>query len=198
MTSLNNITILVVDDDPLIAHDIVEILKEVGYNAIEPSHTYQNAVDSLKSETIHLAILDINLGSNKTGIDIASHIQKHYQTPYIFLTSYSDDATLEAAQEVSPYGYLVKPFQPPTLLSTIKIALSNHRKLAERKGLNYQGTSLSNREINICEKLAMGKSYQEIADTEYISLNTVRYHIKNLYIKFEVNSRASLVSKLIH
>jgi len=114
------------------------------------------------------------------------------------LTSYSDDATLEAAQEVSPYGYLVKPFQPPTLLSTIKIALSNHSKLAERKGLNYQGTSLSDREMNICEKLALGKSYQEIADTEYISLNTVRYHIKNLYAKFEVNSRANLVSKLIN
>jgi CheY-like chemotaxis protein len=134
MTGLNNITILVVDDDPLIAHDIVEILKEVGYNAIEPSHTYLDAVDSLRSETVHLAVLDINLGSGKTGIDIATHIKENYQLPYIFLTSYSDDATLEAAQEVSPYGYLVKPFQPPTLLSTIKIALSNHSKLAERKG----------------------------------------------------------------
>ncbi len=198
MTNLNNITILVVDDDPLIAHDIAGILNEAGYNAIEPSHTYQDAVDSLKSQKIHLAVLDINLGSGKTGIDIATHIKEYYQLPYIFLTSYSDDTTLEAAQEVSPYGYLVKPFQPPTLLSTIKIALSNHSKLAEQKGLNYRGTLLSDREMNICEKLALGKSYQEIADTEYISLNTVRYHIKNLYAKFEVNSRANLVSKLIN
>jgi len=193
----SSINILVVDDDALIAHDISGILEDEGYSVLEPCHDYKDALFTLKTKTVNLAILDINLEEEKTGIDIAEHIKNDYELPYVFLTSYSDDATLAAAQEVSPFGYLVKPFQKATLLSTIRIALSNHSKLMESKSLNYHGAVMSDREMSICEKLTKGRSYQDIADSEFISVNTVRYHIKNLYVKFDVNSRSELVSILI-
>ncbi len=185
------------DDDPLIAHDIAALLEDEGYNVIPPCHDYLDAINTLRKEMAHLAVLDINLEEEKTGIDIAEHIRNTYQIPYIFLTSYSDDQTLAAAQEVSPYGYLVKPFQKATLLTTVKIALSNHERLSGKVILNFHGEILSQREKDICQKLTNGNSYKEIAETEFISVNTVRYHIKNLYVRYDVNSRSGLVSKLI-
>ncbi|RME98780.1 MAG: LuxR family transcriptional regulator [Bacteroidetes bacterium] len=56
---------------------------------------------------------------------------------------------------------------------------------------------LTAQEQRLCEQLTTGKSYQEIADALFISINTVRYHVKNLYLKLEVNSRAALVGRLL-
>ena len=198
MIAPSEVTIIVVDDEPLIAHDICGIFEDEGYNVLEPAHDYEDAIIQINKGNPDLAILDINLQAEKSGIDLAQTIKEKFNIPYIFLTSYSDEATLEAAQEVSPYGYLVKPLQKPSLLSTAKIALSNHQKMVGQTKLSFGKTEVSSRETNICEKLATGMSYQEIADTEFISLNTVRYHIKNLYVKFDVNNRSSLVSLLIN
>jgi DNA-binding NarL/FixJ family response regulator len=142
-------------------------------------------------------LLDINLGGGQSGIDVARMIHETYQLPYVFLTAFSDEHTLAAAQEQAPYGYLVKPFQPATLLSTISVALSNFRRL--RKGLDFDrlAVKLTPQEQRLCEQLITGQSYQEVADTLFISINTVRYHVKNLYLKLEVNSRAELVGRLL-
>ena len=196
MIAPSEVTIIVVDDEPLIAHDICGIFEDEGFHVLEPAHDYKDALFLIKKHKPQLAVLDINLNEEKSGIDIAKIIRDEVKIPYIFLTSYSDDATLEAAQEVSPYGYLVKPLQKASLLSTVKIALSNHHKILEKAPLNFKNVEVSNREISICEKLAQGMSYQEIADSEFISLNTVRYHIKNLYVKYDVNSRSNLVLQL--
>ncbi|MEL7222636.1 MAG: LuxR C-terminal-related transcriptional regulator, partial [Bacteroidota bacterium] len=95
------------------------------------------------------------------------------------------------------YGYLVKPFQPATLLSTTAIAISNFQRIKKGLNLGKLSVKLTNQEKRMCELLVTGKSYQQMADELFVSINTVRYHIKNLYIKFSVNSRAELVSKLI-
>lgn len=192
-----NTTILVVDDEPLIALDICGIFEDEGYLVLEPSYDFDDAMSMIKNHTVDLAILDINLQNHKNGVDLARTIRESFKIPFIFLTSYSDDATIEVAKEVSPYGYLVKPLQKASLLSTAQIALSNHQKINDNVVLDYKGVDVSSRETSICQKLTEGMSYQEIADSEFISLNTVRYHIKNLYVKFDVNSRSNLVSLLI-
>ncbi len=189
--------ILVVDDDALIAHDIAGILEDHGFEVISPCHDYEDAVKTLKISNASLALLDINLEEDKSGIDLAAYIQENYNIPYVFLTSYSDQKTLEAAQEVGPYGYLVKPFQEATLVTTIQMALSNFERTRSTIRLDFHGEPVSDREQSICQKLAEGKAYKDIAETEFISVNTVRYHIKNLYVKYDVNSRSELVSKLL-
>lgn len=172
-------------------------MREAGYYIAGPAYTAARAVDILASGIVNFAILDINLGGGQSGIEIADLIQRKYEIPYIFLTAFSDTHTLAAAQAHSPFGYLVKPFQPATLLSTTAIAISNFHRL--QKGINFDRLSveLTTQEKRMCELLVTGQSYQQIADVLFVSINTVRYHIKNLYLKFSVNSRAELVSKLI-
>lgn len=190
-------TVLIVEDDPIIALEISHVMREAGYYIAGPAYTAARAVDLLASGIVNFAILDINLGGGQSGIEVANLIQRKYKIPYIFLTAFSDAHTLAAAQAHAPYGYLVKPFQPATLLSTTAIAISNFHR--SKKGLNLGKLSvkLTTQEKRMCELLVTGKSYQQMADELFVSINTVRYHIKNLYVKFSVNSRAELVSKLI-
>lgn len=189
--------ILIVEDDPIIALELSTLLSQAGYRVVDTAHTATKAIDRLARGNVDFAILDIHLGSGQTGIDVARVIHEKYAIPYIFLTSFSDAHTLEAAKEQAPYGYLVKPFQEPTLLSTISIALSNFKRL--KKGINFSKlpVALTQQEQRLCELMSQGKSYQQIADVLFISINTVRYHVKNLYAKLEVSSRAELVALLI-
>jgi len=194
---MNQTNILIVEDDPIIAMEIAYVLRSADYKVTGPAHSAVRAVDILAGNDIDFAILDINLGGGESGLEVAKLIQEKYQIPYIFLTAFSDGHTLQAAQEYAPFGYLVKPFQAPTLLSTTAVAISTFKRL--RRGLDFSKLKvrLTPQEQKLCGFLVEGKSYQQIADELIISINTVRYHLKNLYLKMSVNSRAELVGMLI-
>lgn len=199
MSQSSKKAILIVEDDPIIAHDLQLTLVKSGYSmAARNCHNASKAIDALAKYDVDLAILDIHLGKGDTGIDVGKVIHNKYDIPYIFLTSFSDEATLAAAQEQGPYGYLVKPFQEATLLTTISLALSNHKK--SQKGLDFSTVKqpLTEQEKTLCKGLFEGLSYKEIAEKMFISINTVRYHVKNLYLKFDVNSRAELIASLLN
>lgn len=189
--------ILIIEDDPIIAQDISDVLEKEGHVVSGIGHDYNMAVDLFLNREFELAILDVNLGIGKNGIDLAELLKTKYAKPFIFLTSYSDKQTLNEAQECGPYGYLVKPFQEATLLTTVSLALNAHKNASNEIDFSRLTKELTKQEKKICEHLCRGKTYQDIADLEFVSINTVRFHIKNLYVKFEVNGRAELVGKLI-
>jgi AmiR/NasT family two-component response regulator len=83
------------------------------------------ALHELSSNTPDIVLLDINLGSNIDGIDIAEIINKRYQIPFIYLTSYADRSTVDRAKHTRPMGYIVKPFDERDLFTTLEIALFN-------------------------------------------------------------------------
>lgn len=120
--------ILVVEDEILIADNVCKTLKDLGYETLEPAINYTEAMLTIQKEQPDFAILDINLSGKKTGIDIAQQIRDLYNFPFVFLTANSDLATLNAAKEVLPNGYLIKPFSKEELFTTIEIALHNFSK----------------------------------------------------------------------
>lgn len=187
---------MIVEDEIVIAQDIAMLLKKHGAIVSSICYTGHKAVNSLEAIDADIAILDINLGTGLSGIQVAQAIKSADKCPYIFLTSFSDSATLQEAQETSPYGYLVKPFQEATLIATLSLALSNFSK--QKETIHFAAfPTLTEQEKQLCMQLYQGKSYKEIAADCYISINTVRYHVKNIYVKLEVNSRAELTAALI-
>lgn len=70
-------------------------------------------------------MLDINISGDKTGIDIAHAMRKHFSIPFIFLTANSNRQTLALAKEAQPNAYLVKPVKKEDLFASIEIAISN-------------------------------------------------------------------------
>ena len=123
MHKLNSI--LIVEDELIIAQDMKEILQEAGYSEIYMARNYQNAVEILKINTIEIAILDINLNSTETGIELGCFISRNYQIPFIYLTSYSDEQTINEVKLTKPSGFIIKPYSKELLLASLEIALYN-------------------------------------------------------------------------
>jgi len=194
--------VLIVEDDGIISEDISALLKSNGYSVVGVAHQGTDALDMLSNRKPDFAMLDINLGVGMSGIDVAKVIHEKHKIPFIFLTSYDDEATLGAVQEYSPYGYIVKPFQDRTLLTTIKLALFNHKNISEKKEVDIStleakfNTKFTNQEHAILNLLLEGLPYKAIGEKLFISVNTVKHHIKNLYLKLEVSSRAELYKRL--
>jgi YesN/AraC family two-component response regulator len=117
--------LLIVEDEPIIALDIKEILEKEGYHCITDVESVDKAIQLIESTSFALVLLDINLKKDKDGIDLASYLLKKDNVPFVFLTSYTDKITLERAKETRPYGYIVKPFKPIDLITTVQIVINN-------------------------------------------------------------------------
>ncbi|MBI1226566.1 MAG: response regulator [Bacteroidetes bacterium] len=120
---MQNLHILLVEDDASAALDVEMLLDELG---IKLSCKKENAADALNyiySEQPDLIIMDIELQSDKSGLDVAKEIV-HLRIPIIFTTSHEDKALFEASKSVNSFGYLVKPFNKISLQSTLEQAFS--------------------------------------------------------------------------
>jgi len=118
----NNLNILIIEDELLIAEMLKEMLLELGYTVTAIAKNYATATDVLKKQSdINFAILDINLSETKTGLDVAKKINDEFKIPFIFLTSYSDKKTFKEAVELKPEAYLIKPFSKMDLFTTLEI-----------------------------------------------------------------------------
>lgn len=196
---MKGLRVLVVEDDPVISTDIQSLLRSEGYQVVGVAKNALRAYDLLKVAKPDLAILDIYLGTGPGGIEIAEAIHEHYHIPYIFLTSYADEATLNAAQEHGPYGYLVKPFQDRTLLTTLAVAWSTYQRVhSQAESFSRMPASLTAQEEKICRLLYEGLSYKQIAEHLFISMNTLKFHTKNIYSKCCVSGRAELTAFFIN
>ena len=117
--------VLIVEDEFIIAEDTSETLISLGYHVIGSARNFEGAIDILNSQQVDITLIDINLGEEKDGIDLAEMIRANYQLPFIFITSHADKTTVERAKHLKPNGYLVKPFDKKDLYTSIEIALSN-------------------------------------------------------------------------
>ena len=120
-------TILVVEDELLIAFDLKEILEEEGYNAIINIVTVAQAIELIENEKPILVLIDINLKNNDDGVLIGHYLLKKDTIPYLYITSHSDKVTLDRVKETRPYGFIVKPFKPIDVKTTVSIILNNYQ-----------------------------------------------------------------------
>lgn len=118
--------ILVVEDEAIVAMDISQRLKSLGYELAGRTGTGEEAVELAGKEHPDLVLMDIHLQGTMDGIDAAVTIRQQHGLPVIFLTAYSEETTLERAKQAEPYGYILKPFDDRELKSTIEIALHKH------------------------------------------------------------------------
>lgn len=119
--------ILIVEDELIIALDIKEILEEEGYEAIMNIVSVEQAIEAIEKHDPDLVLIDINLKKENDGIEIGEYLLKKDKIPFVYVTSYSDKTTLERVNKTRPYGYIVKPFKPTDLKSTVYIVLNNYK-----------------------------------------------------------------------
>ncbi len=120
------IKILVVDDETIVALDIKNTLEKYGYKVVGIAANSKEALQLVKSSKPNLILMDIMIKGSKDGIETAQEINNFADIPIIFLTAYSDDSTLDRAKLVEPYGYLIKPFDNRELFTTIEMSIYKH------------------------------------------------------------------------
>lgn len=118
-------TILVVEDERIIADDIRATLVALGYNVPHIASTGEDAIRKAVEIKPDLVLMDIILKGQIDGIKAATHIKNNYNIPVVYLTSHSDEATFKRARESGPFGYILKPFDERDLRTTIEMALHN-------------------------------------------------------------------------
>ena len=136
--------ILIVEDEFIPAYDLSDNLEHLGYQVTGIVDTGESAIEEVTQNPPDLILMDIKLRGEMNGIQAATQIREQdYDIPVVYLTAFSDDATLKQAAMTAPYGYLTKPVKPEDIRATIAIALSKHEEdakirsiLAEEKKLN--------------------------------------------------------------
>jgi len=201
---MSEIQILIVEDEPVIAENIAHYLSNNDFKVFGIAYDDDEALMFLENGTPDAAILDINLGSQSNGIELAHLINERFRLPFIFLTSYADRQTIEKAKLVKPWGYIVKPFNEKSLLVNIEIAISNFaaaqnhgQPILSREKINKHLLSpVSEREFELLRLINEGKTNHQISEELSISINTVKKHINNVYIKLDAVSRSSAIVRL--
>ena len=118
--------VLIVEDESVVAHDLQQILADVGYDPFAIAATADEALARATKRRPDIVLLDIRIKGRLDGIQAAQLLQERFSVPIVYLTAHADDATLERAKQTRPYGYLLKPVKPAELRSAIEIALYRH------------------------------------------------------------------------
>ena len=197
-----NIQILIVEDEPLIAEDIGEYLSNVDYSVTAIAYNKTQAIQTLQEQKPDLILLDINLGNNLDGIALAQLINAQYFLPFIFLTSYTHKSVLDQAKVTRPMGYLLKPFTEKDLFTSIEIGLYNFSQSVQPRNLSLDRLNavlenpLTEKEFQALQDIYEGRTNKQMAEKQFVTVNTIKTHLKNLYDKLGVSSRSEAMVML--
>ena len=126
--------ILVVEDENIVAMDLRTTLTRLGYEVVDTVGTGPQAIEQVERREPDLVLMDIQLRGGMDGIEAADRI-RHLDVPVVYLTAFSDDATLRRARETEPFGYVLKPFDDRELQIVIELGIHRHRAQKEHDQL---------------------------------------------------------------
>jgi two-component system, LytTR family, response regulator LytT len=188
----NEIEILIVEDEALIAQTIKMQLEDFGYGITSVCYNYTAALQAITEKEFDLLITDINLGDgieSKSGIQLAAQVKQTKNSPVIFLTAFSDKDTIKKAAAFSPSAYLVKPVNAANLFAAVQLAVENFSqqktaKVDEAIVADYFFIKQSNKMIKVFWKdiyhLEAVKNYVKIRALEYNSSLLLRGSLQDV------------------
>ena len=128
MNELVRPTVIVAEDEAIIRLDIVETLKESGFDVIGQAGDGAEAVRLALELKPQLVLMDIKMPGTD-GLQ-AAEILKEHKVPVVLLTAFSSPELVERASAAGVYSYVVKPFNPSNLIPALRIALSLHERMS--------------------------------------------------------------------
>lgn len=128
-TQLPARTVVVAEDEALIRMDIVEILKDQGFDVVAETDNGKTAVELAEKHRPDLVLMDVKMPV-MDGISAAEEINKHMYAPVVLLTAFSQKELVDRAVEAGASAYVVKPFTPHELMPAIEVAISRFQQIA--------------------------------------------------------------------
>lgn len=209
---MKEITVCIVDDNHELRNALQEIIDMAdGYKCIGTMSNSAEAVLKLPQLKPDVVLMDINLGTDESGIDCVRELKPVMtSTNFMMCTVYEEDEKIFEALRAGASGYILKKTAPAKLLEAIKelheggapmssqiarkiVFAFQHKPVSASPVPGIEG--LSNREKEILEYLSRGLMYKEIASNLFISQETVRKHVYHIYEKLHVTNRVEAVNK---
>lgn len=162
--------IYVVEDMAISRAALIDMLEDNGHQVVGSAARADKAWLDLKEMDVDIVLLDINLAGEQDGIWLAQKIRDNKNMPIIFLTAYGDNQTLGRIKEVSPNGYLMKPYNTPTLLATVEIAVRAFKDSTQLNIISKDTTSIFIKDRGINEKVMVHEILYIKSDGNYIEI----------------------------
>ena len=199
------INVSIVEDDKLIREALKDMLNEAdGFSCTGSYPDCEKAITDLNRNKPEVMLMDIEL-PGMTGIEGVKIIKDRYpKIDIIMLTVHEDLSLVFKALSAGACGYLDKSASEEKILDSIKEIYEGGApmsyKIAKLVVSSFQkkpDSLLTGREYDVLNLLCNGNSYKEIAYKLFISVGTVRHHIKNIYFKLHVHSKSEAVAKAL-
>ncbi|WP_445747448.1 response regulator transcription factor [Polaribacter sp.] len=190
-----------------------QVLANIYKNIIQSNETYKvigvfNSFEQVENNSIfeetQIVLMDITLpGIN--GVEATKIIKKNYPSVNIIMITVHENSTMVFdALCAGAIGYLTKNIEPDYLITALDECLQGGApmsiKIAKMVVKSFQKKSsilLSDREKEVLQLLSQGNTYHAIAESLSISKNTIKFHLKNIYIKLQVQSNVDAVQKAL-
>jgi DNA-binding NarL/FixJ family response regulator len=201
METTNPIRVVIIEDDETIRNGFTYLINSApGYRVINAYSNFENAASKLANDNPQVLLLDIELPGIK-GIDAIPKIRQLLPSAYILmLTVYDNEENVFNALTRGASGYLVKSDSTEKIMEAIREVVEGGApmsmsiaKIVIKSFHKNQNSPLTKRETEILEQVANGKSRSKIAKEMFIDLETVKSHIKNIYLKLDVHSREDAI-----
>jgi DNA-binding NarL/FixJ family response regulator len=202
------VTVAIVEDNPELREELIALFSGFeGFGCVASYSTAEEALQELPAVNPKVILMDINL-PGMSGIECVRRLKSRMpMAPVVMLTVYEDDESIFESLKAGAVGYMLKKSPPAKILEAIREVhcggspMSN--QIARRVLATFQAmprrvdddSMLSPREREILDHVARGLRYKEIADTLYISTDTVRTHLRNVYRKLQVRSATEALFK---
>ena len=202
--------VLVADDHSLFRDGITSLLEAAGYEVIGQVGDGEQAIDAVQRFEPELILLDISM-PRIGGLEALRKIKSDYpHIQVVMLTVSNDDDDLFAAIQAGAGGYLLKDLNTNEFISLLEglekgeaaidrkmttRLMDGYKKLATED--NQVKNRLTNREVELLHLMVDGTSNKGIAEKLFISENTVKYHIRNILQKLDVQNRTEAVGLAI-
>ena len=201
-------SIAIIEDNEKIRNYLLQLIADAFPDTEVSAYSNgEDALNILKDEPVDMVLFDIEL-PGMSGIECMYKLKAvHLQLQCMMLTVFDDPENIFKAIKAGATSYMLKSTPPVKIIEAINdlrnggspMSSQIARKVIEffqqAAGNNQSYHSLSRREQEIIQVLAKGFRYKEIADQLFLSQETIRTHIRNIYIKLQVNSRADALKK---
>lgn len=200
---------IVEDREPVLASLKVFFETSALFDLRISARSFEEFADAWKNETLDIVLSDIGL-PGKSGIETTWYIKKHSpEVQVVMFTVFENKDAVFQALRAGASGYLLKTTSLPQIEERLLEVLSGGSVMSPQVARlvfdhfnpvvgksRYEKTApLTPREIEIMTLLQNGASYKEVASQLFVSVDTVKYHIRNIYQKLQVTSRAELILK---
>jgi DNA-binding NarL/FixJ family response regulator len=200
--------ISIVEDREELRNGLKSLLETAPGYQCEPYSTAETAIHNINDGNTDVILMDIDL-PGISGIEATKILKKKYpDLQIIILTVFENPDKIFPALKAGATGYLLKNSAPSAILDSISDVMNGgspmSREIARmvvgsfnsKIETTHETDSLSKREAELLELLSKGYRYKDIADALFISTNTVRTHIRNIYEKLQVQSKIEAINKM--